>query len=1600
MAENVNDSVEILDIPIDEIQPDIEHGETVHVIEIETPQAVEVEVQEAFPATSSEVDERQHGLLRGRDGRNQHPIIAIEGLREELDNIKALKEKFSNKYGHADYYLWADGGDEIANRIGYFVSACEGDGSKIEVYSKGTVLGVVVDTAAFIGNRTDAVQTKCNICGHIMDEHRVICANSECQSTDVDYIRKIQYGLVATSGVVSVRCETDVVRGDYVMPNSHGVAAKVNGKYGYEVIEIDSNYDIPYAVINLDSSTSSVYRLGIETEGIESRVAVNERNIVSAINVANEAHNKSRESVAVSEEAVKKALEAVLKANEADGAVGDMKEILTSVSSTSAQAKAIAESAVTSAESMRNEAIAEANSAAAQVKNLTKTLEPLTTWTDPETGNIGASYLANYIDNGLATKAEIETVENNLEYATSVIQQNAKSIQSLVVAIDKHSVGPHSQAYGFTLEQAASVLEEGIIYAPTEEVTETYQYADEEGSEQTYERSFAPGYLYKWGKLADYPYGWITVDKDYNPLDEINDSSKAVYFTATEPIVSGNFGYWYTNGDTITSTTGAYEPYTLYKWESYENEVGDTQHHWVAVATLAGNSSNRAVSQIRQDANSIEMRVTNAEGSAASSKQWIDDNSANIQDVVSWKSDNGENLVTFMQTADENYASASQVAQIVDKDGNVNAASIVTAVTKDESSIALLADKIVLDADNINFTATADYSVVAENITLRADKLDFGGNGTKEIKLDADNINFDGSEFASKVSQTYSTKDEMQSAKEEAINSANSSTNDKLKNYCTTTKTQSLIDQKADSIALSVQHSIDDIEIGGRNLASSNTISHTSVTFNSTVDTNSKKSWNLTKNSGYGGTKINKDVFSSGETYTLSYSFKGIEGALQNIGGHSADFTFSKIVLDGEQVSSPASAYVAGIPVDEDGSESKPFKEHNIVLTFTVNATVADDENIYIQPNRGLATEITYELWGIKLEKGNKATDWTPAPEDMATAAELKIANDKISTKVESSTYNSKMEQLDKSISTKVENTATGTNCSWTMKPENFKVSAVAEGKTGGITVDSNGLTVNGIINAQAGGTIGGWDIDNNSIYKDSVRLTTSNSTLRESLVNSGETSPVRIKAGAGVVADKYTGSIPNQTEFTVRYNTGVSDATNVNVIIADVQDTQTDLTITDTRVEAADDGIDVIVITLKVNNSNNNYVGCGYILEISYSSSSSSSSFCVLNDGSMYASGANIAGEINATTGKIGDLFINGRGLTNINETGTGFTINESGITFYDDKASLSFGDNFKINTRSTGGEITATGPLEIRGQNTFIQLNDNTDNTIYKRYCVCANYHTKSEGTRKLNIWLKAADDDYGNELLYDQEITLTWNSSIIKSDGTLEEIANGVTATTWKKAFIDKSVEQEITFTTDHAWYDIRFNVMVTIQNYINGLYYFKTNDDGYGKGNTFELKKNLVERRVFVQYQRGENIRMRGNVIPYLQEGHNLGDGDHRWNTIYAKDSSISSSDGNLKNNIEPLNSQYSQLFDLLSPVSYKFNKNESNRTHTGLIAQDVKTAVESVGLTTQDFAGYCEWKKEDGTIGCGLRYGEFIALCIDEIQKLKKRVVELEKEKNK
>lgn len=131
------------------------------------------------------------------------------------------------------------------------------------------------------------------------------------------------------------------------------------------------------------------------------------------------------------------------------------------------------------------------------------------------------------------------------------------------------------------------------------------------------------------------------------------------------------------------------------------------------------------------------------------------------------------------------------------------------------------------------------------------------------------------------------------------------------------------------------------------------------------------------------------------------------------------------------------------------------------------------------------------------------------------------------------------------------------------------------------------------------------------------------------------------------------------------------------------------------------------------------------------------------------------------------------------------------------------------------------------------------------------------------------------------------------------------------------------------------------------------------------------------------------------IPHPTRRVNLGSERYLWNEVFAFTSEINTSDRNEKNSISYDMERYAALFDLLKPVHYKLNDGTSGRVHVGMIAQDVEEAMNAVGLTGQEFAGICKAAKDEGGYSYFLRYGEFIALCIDQIQKLKTRIAALE-----
>ena len=151
-----------------------------------------------------------------------------------------------------------------------------------------------------------------------------------------------------------------------------------------------------------------------------------------------------------------------------------------------------------------------------------------------------------------------------------------------------------------------------------------------------------------------------------------------------------------------------------------------------------------------------------------------------------------------------------------------------------------------------------------------------------------------------------------------------------------------------------------------------------------------------------------------------------------------------------------------------------------------------------------------------------------------------------------------------------------------------------------------------------------------------------------------------------------------------------------------------------------------------------------------------------------------------------------------------------------------------------------------------------------------------------------------------------------------------------------------------------------------------------------------------------------------IMPSSDNIGNIGTPSRSWDMLCVKNGTVQSSDRNYKKDIAAMGEKQEDLFNLLSPVIFKFIDSTNDRYHYGYISQDVEDAIYKAGLTSKDFAGFCKDIKrdengapildEDGNqkYVYSLRYSEFIALntyMIQKIQaennKLKERVDSLE-----
>ena len=133
---------------------------------------------------------------------------------------------------------------------------------------------------------------------------------------------------------------------------------------------------------------------------------------------------------------------------------------------------------------------------------------------------------------------------------------------------------------------------------------------------------------------------------------------------------------------------------------------------------------------------------------------------------------------------------------------------------------------------------------------------------------------------------------------------------------------------------------------------------------------------------------------------------------------------------------------------------------------------------------------------------------------------------------------------------------------------------------------------------------------------------------------------------------------------------------------------------------------------------------------------------------------------------------------------------------------------------------------------------------------------------------------------------------------------------------------------------------------------------------------------------------------GQIIPFRNGADtdnttDLGASGFRFDDIFATNATIQTSDQNEKQQIASLTTAeiaaakaISQLFKTFKWNSSVTANGDAARTHTGVIAQEVETAMTNAGLDAGDYAFFISdtWTNEDGTSQTrkGIRYPELLS----------------------
>ena len=221
----------------------------------------------------------------------------------------------------------------------------------------------------------------------------------------------------------------------------------------------------------------------------------------------------------------------------------------------------------------------------------------------------------------------------------------------------------------------------------------------------------------------------------------------------------------------------------------------------------------------------------------------------------------------------------------------------------------------------------------------------------------------------------FATKEEMGSEIKQTKEKIELTVNRKLENYSTTTEMNSAIKQKADSITGEVTKKIENIQIGGRNLYLG-TSKEWSDWITPNVNTN-----NITT---YFYDCKDTSLFEKDAEFTISFDVE-FSGVTKGTGGSFRLYSQWCFTVNGSNTGWSEKPVTKAMNITEPPADGV----YHYTATGKLSANYTNATKVQFAPRADYWGSGKYRIRNVKLEKGNKVTDWSPAPEDYPATNEI-----------------------------------------------------------------------------------------------------------------------------------------------------------------------------------------------------------------------------------------------------------------------------------------------------------------------------------------------------------------------------------------------------------------------------------------------------------------------------------------------------------------------------------------------------------------------------------------------------------------------------------